>query len=53
MEGASVIIKSPNAGERQASAPIFACVCEYQDKDYVENCFKNGFDFLYSLLNDP
>jgi importin subunit beta-1 len=51
-EGVSRVIASPNAGERQASALLFSCLCEYPDRYYVEECFSNGFVHLYKLIDD-
>ena len=43
---------SQNPGERQASVPLFATICDFQDSKYVENCLKNGFEMMFNLVND-
>lgn len=52
-DGISKVINSPESGNRQASALLFSCLCEYPDRLYIENCFSNGFAHLYQLINDP
>ena len=51
-DGVSKVINSPDCGNRQASALLFSCLCEYPDKAYIEGCFINGFAHLYQLIND-
>ena len=51
-DGVSRVISSPKAGERQASVLLFSCLSHFADRDYIRNCFKNGFVHLYKLIND-
>lgn len=34
-EGISKVINSPDSGNRQASALLFSCLCEFPDKQYI------------------
>jgi hypothetical protein len=51
-EGVTSIIQSSNPGERQASALLFGCLSQYEDRNYIEHCFTNGFNHLFALLSD-
>ena len=51
-EGVSKVIQSNSPGERQASALLFACLCQYKDDNYIRQYFVKGFDFLYVLIRD-
>jgi hypothetical protein len=51
-DGVTRVIQSSNAGERQATALLFGCLCEFVDRNYIKGCFKNGFAHLYQLLQD-
>lgn len=31
---------------------LFSTICDYQDKDFIIDIFKNGFDHLFALLNN-
>jgi len=48
----SRIIQSSNPGERQASALFYACLCQFHDKKYIVDFFKNDFVQLFQLLLD-
>jgi len=52
-EGVSRVLLSQNPGERQATVPLFSCLCNYSEKDDIEIRFVRGFNHLYSLLHDP
>jgi hypothetical protein len=49
-DGVSRVLQSANPGERQASALLFSCLVDYADKDYILQCFTNGFTHLYQLI---
>jgi hypothetical protein len=49
-EGVSRVLQSANPGERQASALLFSCLVDYSDRDYILQCFINGFTHLYQLI---
>lgn len=51
-EGVSRVIASGNPGERQATVLLFSCLCEFEDKEYIEGLFCNGFQHLYQLIDD-
>ena len=46
----SSILQSSDPYHQQASVSLFSTICEYPDRQYVEDVFRNGFDHLFNLL---
>ncbi len=46
----STILQSSDPNHQQASVPLFATICEYPNRQYVQDIFRSGFDHLFNLL---
>ena len=48
----SYALSSKVVGERQASVPLFATLCDFSDEEYIEDCLKRGFETMFNLVKD-